>query len=320
MTSSIPQTLRDEWVNVPLFHGVDPSSMQSEKIGGGRQNVVYRIKCGSADLSVRLAGKNGGRSRAENEQEAHNLAIVSRNCLGPPVLYYGLNTGTLIYPYLPGESLHRNAMPEDESAQAHLPVLIARLHSLEEKFRGKKTPLPLRIRRRQKNFLGRMDTEEDRKSEIFSSLQPVIDWMDKNECHRVPIHADCIPINLMDTGSQNMLIDWQLSGMGDPFYDIGTFLIESELSDNQINHLIELYLRQMERHCLTFWPEINAKWERSILHMVLKSYFWCLSFEQKIQDGLDETSNTKYLKRRLGQVEYLLENDLIKQAFRSVNL
>jgi thiamine kinase-like enzyme len=56
-----------------------------------------------------------------------------------------------------------------------------------------------------------------------------------------PCHNDLLNANFIDDGARIRLIDWEYAGMGDPFFDLGNFSINHELTDVQDRILLEAY-------------------------------------------------------------------------------
>ena len=46
-----------------------------------------------------------------------------------------------------------------------------------------------------------------------------------------PCHNDLLNANFIDDGARIRIIDWEYAGMGDPFFDLGNFSINHELTD-----------------------------------------------------------------------------------------
>ena len=45
-----------------------------------------------------------------------------------------------------------------------------------------------------------------------------------------PCHNDVLPGNLIDDGTRMRIVDWEYAGMGDPFFDLGNFSVNNDLS------------------------------------------------------------------------------------------
>lgn len=55
----------------------------------------------------------------------------------------------------------------------------------------------------------------------------------------VPCHNDTVPENfIVDDKGKAYLIDWEYSGMNDPSWDVGAYILESRLSEDAISYLI----------------------------------------------------------------------------------
>jgi thiamine kinase-like enzyme len=56
-----------------------------------------------------------------------------------------------------------------------------------------------------------------------------------------PCHNDLLNANFIDDGSRIRIIDWEYAGMGDPFFDLGNFSINHELTEEQDRILLHAY-------------------------------------------------------------------------------
>jgi thiamine kinase-like enzyme len=48
-----------------------------------------------------------------------------------------------------------------------------------------------------------------------------------------PCHNDFLPGNLIDDGARMRIVDWEYAGMGDPFFDLGNFSINNDLTEDE---------------------------------------------------------------------------------------
>ena len=56
-----------------------------------------------------------------------------------------------------------------------------------------------------------------------------------------PCHNDLLPGNLIDDGSRIRIVDWEYAGMGDPFFDLGNFSVNNDLTEAEDSALIAAY-------------------------------------------------------------------------------
>jgi thiamine kinase-like enzyme len=56
-----------------------------------------------------------------------------------------------------------------------------------------------------------------------------------------PCHNDLLNANFIDDGVRIRIVDWEYAGMGDPFFDLGNFSINHELTPDQDQQLLKAY-------------------------------------------------------------------------------
>ena len=57
----------------------------------------------------------------------------------------------------------------------------------------------------------------------------------------VPCHNDLLVANFLDDGETMWVIDWEYGAMGDPFFDLGNFAVNQELSLDDMSYLLTTY-------------------------------------------------------------------------------
>jgi thiamine kinase-like enzyme len=57
-----------------------------------------------------------------------------------------------------------------------------------------------------------------------------------------PCHNDLLNANFIDDGSRIRIVDWEYAGMGDPYFDLGNFSINHELTPADDANLLGQYL------------------------------------------------------------------------------
>ncbi len=56
-----------------------------------------------------------------------------------------------------------------------------------------------------------------------------------------PCHNDLLNANFIDDGTRIRIVDWEYAGMGDPFFDLGNFSINHDLTPDQDETLLAAY-------------------------------------------------------------------------------
>jgi thiamine kinase-like enzyme len=56
-----------------------------------------------------------------------------------------------------------------------------------------------------------------------------------------PCHNDLLNANFIDDGERIRIVDWEYAGMGDPFFDLGNFSVNHDLTADEDTILLEAY-------------------------------------------------------------------------------
>ena len=56
-----------------------------------------------------------------------------------------------------------------------------------------------------------------------------------------PCHNDLLNANFIDDGTRIRIVDWEYAGMGDPYFDLGNFSINHELTPDDDAHLLSAH-------------------------------------------------------------------------------
>jgi thiamine kinase-like enzyme len=57
----------------------------------------------------------------------------------------------------------------------------------------------------------------------------------------VPCHNDLLNANFLDDGERIRIVDWEYAGMGDPFFDLGNFSVNHDLTIEEDRFLLDAY-------------------------------------------------------------------------------
>jgi len=57
----------------------------------------------------------------------------------------------------------------------------------------------------------------------------------------LPCHNDLLNANFIDDGERIRIVDWEYAGMGDPFFDLGNFSVNHDLTPDEDAILLEAY-------------------------------------------------------------------------------
>ena len=207
-------------------------------LDGGLSGRTFRVHLGRGDYVVHLGGKDTkalGISRAA-EREATETA--ARMGVGPEVAAYLPAEDVLVTRYLEGRPLR----PEEVSE----PDILADLaESLKTLHRGRRLRVPLapfRVVEVYRTTAEAHGTAVDERYDLAHALADRIEAAMTGTDHTpVPIHGDLMPSNFIYHDERVCIVDWEYAGMGDPFFDLGNFSVNNDLSADEDAALLEAY-------------------------------------------------------------------------------
>jgi len=65
-----------------------------------------------------------------------------------------------------------------------------------------------------------------------------------------PCHNDLLNANFIDDGQRIRIVDWEYAGMGDPFFDLGNFSVNHDLTPDEDAWVIQAYDGEVRTHRL----------------------------------------------------------------------
>jgi thiamine kinase-like enzyme len=209
-------------------------------LSGGITNRNYLITIrGEADRYViRLAGNDTHLLGISREVEHAATVAAAGVGVGPEVLAFIRPEGYLVTRFIEGSPVSAEAVREPDTL-ARIADSLRRIHQ------GPPIPglfVPLRIVAAYKALAAargvRIPPEYDlaeatgRRIELACLAEPV----DLRPCHN-----DLLNANFIDDGSRIRIVDWEYAGMGDPYFDLGNFSINHELTPDDDAHLLSFY-------------------------------------------------------------------------------
>jgi thiamine kinase-like enzyme len=196
--------------------------------------------------------------------EVQNTVRAARTGVGPDVLH--VTGDTMVLEYIEGRTLGQ----EDVRRPEMIPRLAAacrRLHA-GPRFAGefsvfrKAEELYDRCRR---HGLRVPDGYADR----FPVLADIERAMERAPLPAVPCHNDLLPENFIDDGRDVRIVDFQLSGMNDPAFELGDIAAEGDFEPGRVEALASAY----------FGDEMSAALlARVRLYLLASNITWTLWF------------------------------------------
>jgi thiamine kinase-like enzyme len=233
--------LRDELVaamrRVPELAGRE---LTLTPLSGGITNRNFRVDAsGTTDRWViRLAGKDTHLLGISREVEHAATVAAAGIGVGPEVTAFIRPEGYLVTRFIVGSPVSAEALSRPETLH-RVADSLRRIHD------GPAIPglfVPLRICEAYRALaIERGVTIPPAYERARQAGRRIEAAFLANPLELRPCHNDLLNANFIDDGSRIRIIDWEYAGMGDPFFDLGNFSINHELSPAADSVLLEAY-------------------------------------------------------------------------------
>ncbi|MEW6696627.1 MAG: choline kinase family protein [Bacillota bacterium] len=245
----------EELVQEKLRHVFHDESIVFDKscFAGGLTNYNYIMNIQGTEYVVRQPGGMTDQI-IDRKMERINNNIASELGVNSDCIYFDEASGIKISIYIKNSLNMAQADPGSPQNLEAVAGLMKKIHS----FPG--------------HFTNRFDWQRElskyeriiqqQRGELFFDYAPLkdqlVNFVQQNikSTSLAPCHNDTVPENfILDDTGRAYLIDWEYSGMNDPCWDVAAYMLESKLSAEAIEHLIQNYFG----HPLTPMEEIKIK-------------------------------------------------------------
>ncbi len=233
--------LRDELVaamqRVPELAGRE---LVLTTLSGGITNRNFLVTIPGDDdrYVIRLAGNDTHLLGISREVEHAATVAAAGVGVGPEVTAFIRPEGYLVTRFIDGSPVSDAAVHQRETL-ARVAQSLRRIHD------GPPIPglfVPLRIVEAYRALAAgrgvRIPPEYDVSSLIGRRIEAACL---ANPVELRPCHNDLLNANFIDDGERIRIVDWEYAGMGDPFFDLGNFSINHELTPDEDAYLLAEY-------------------------------------------------------------------------------
>jgi thiamine kinase-like enzyme len=233
--------LRDELVGamqrVPELAGRD---LTLRALSGGITNRNFLVEAsGTAERWViRLAGNDTYLLGISREVEHAATVAAAGVGVGPEVTAFVRPEGYLVTRFIVGSPVPDEAV--------HRPETLVRVaDSLRRIHDGPAIPglfVPFRIVEAYRALAAARGVRIPPEYDLAQAAARRIELaLLTNPIELQPCHNDLLNANFIDDGVRIRIVDWEYAGMGDPFFDLGNFSINHELTPDEDQQLLAAY-------------------------------------------------------------------------------
>ena len=233
--------LRDELVaamqRVPELAG---RQLVLTTLRGGITNRNFLVSIPGADdrYVIRLFGNDTHLLGISREVEHAATVVAASVGVGPDVTAFIQPEGYLVTRFIDGSPVSAESIHERETLE-RVARSLRRIHD------GPPIPgefVPLRIVAAYRALAAARGVAIPDAYDIAAVIGRRIEVAClANPVELRPCHNDLLNANFIDDGARIRIVDWEYAGMGDPFFDLGNFSINHELTPDEDADLLAAY-------------------------------------------------------------------------------
>ena len=234
-----PDGIRAVLARVPLLQDVRLENIGLERLSGALTNVSYKVTTEAGAYVLRLAGE-GNSDYVDRTAEAHNARAAAAAGVNAEVLYFDAREGTMLTRFVEGVGMDGEGFGRDSETPARAALALKRVHGAGRVFRSRFDAFAMIDGYVDLLHRLRMPLPEDY-LEAGREAKAVRRALEASPMPLAPCHNDPWPGNLLDTGGDIYIIDWEYSGMNDPVWDLGDLSVEAGFGPEQDQAMMEAY-------------------------------------------------------------------------------
>lgn len=213
--------------------------VQIHKLFGGLTNQNYRVVVNGRNYMVRIPGSETELLLIDRKNEYKNSVIAGQSGVAPKVIYYLKSEEVMVQEFIQGKNVTIEMM-HSEASILKVAESVHRLHqgpafsSTFNMFRVMGKYIKILKERKIKISEGYLEEGQPAAKQIEIAVN-------KHPQPLVACHNDIWPENIIDYGSKFYIIDFELSGNNDPYFDLGNIAAECDYNEDQMAILCKAY-------------------------------------------------------------------------------
>ena len=231
-----------------------------EQLMDGPTNASYRVERADEPLVLRLDKPEATRLGLDRYNERVVCEAIAGAGLTPPYLHFDPAAGVCLRPHVAGRSLGRDDLLERPILE-RLAGVLRRLHRLPPV--GARVDVAAAIRR----YSGQLATPQA--TALAARAAALLAEIDEDTVRPALCHNDLVAENMLEPEEGGLLlIDWEYTAIGDPFFDLAVVVRHHGLDHSLARHFLDAYLErapsqeESERFALQcrFYESLLALW------------------------------------------------------------
>jgi thiamine kinase-like enzyme len=276
----MPVPIEDVIARIP---GWDPQSVKHTPLPGGLSHQVARVETQGACYVLRVLDPEVSRVGLgiPLDQEIENTLRAAESGVGPRVFSVLADVPALILEFIEGPTL--------SAADVREPANIVRIAAACRRLHGMTGPFAndFDISAKLGELLTLCHEHElripDGYEDHLATVREVEAALTARPLTVVPCHNDLLAENFIDGGDDLRIVDYQLSGMNDPAFELGDIAAEADFDPDLTSRLASAYFGAETT------PALVA---RVRLYLLLSNFTWTLWFS--VHHGMLDRPDTGF--------------------------
>lgn len=236
--NGINKIIQDVWGN---------ASIPYELLNGGFVNSTYKIQVNDKYYVLRINGNQNDYLGLSREEENNVIHLAADMGIAPKLL-------TATPEYLITEFIESNFLSRDDICQPSIirntMDILKKVHSI----RGiNRTFTPFDLLNKHLEGMKTLHLPFPKElNDLLPEVNAIKKRYDNGAVYRKAYcHNDFYPFNILNSNGRLYVIDWELSGEGDIFFDLATISFHEAFSNELDEYMLRYYFGQIENEYYT---------------------------------------------------------------------
>jgi len=175
--------------------------------------------------------------------QLQNARLAGELGIGPKVLFADPKMEGFIMDFIPGRTVTNEDFKSEENLEK-LALLLNKLHGSQQSLSFAKHPIQM-FYRFIENGKKRSTPYPSQINEVIRIMQGIEIALKRNTVTFVPCHLDVNSQNLMLHENEFLLIDWEVGGLSDLYFDLSMFSVFLRLNESLERIFLEIYFKRI---------------------------------------------------------------------------
>ena len=216
---------------IPILKDIRPDEVKCERLGG-LTNLVYRISTSERNYCLRIPAE-GTEEYIDRAVEKHNtIAAVAATV--SPELYFFSDDGLMLSKFLVGsETMTPDKFRNESGTPRRAGSALRKLHQSGQSFQFQFEVFSMIDEYLEILSQGKSIELPDGYQDVVEQSLSIQRVLDETAVELAPCHCDPLCENFLNDVDRMWIVDWEYSGMNDPYWDLGDLSVEAGMSENQ---------------------------------------------------------------------------------------